>query len=150
MLVPALLIALATSPPEPAAAPAAPIPPAPVAEPDPRPRPLGPVGSAGVVVGGAGLGLAIAGIVRMAQPNQTMPDPTNHEMLIVTDTRIQGGIVLGAGLAVATAGVAMLVVDLTVLRRRSARHLAVAPALSPSMAGLDLRVRFSIGRAGLP
>jgi hypothetical protein len=84
----------------------------------------------------------------MAQPNRSMPDPTNHELLIVTDTRIQGGIVLGAGLAVAAAGATMLAVDLTVLRKRSARRLAIAPALSPSMAGLDLRLRFSLGRAG--
>jgi hypothetical protein len=106
------------------------------------------VGSGGIVLGGAGLGVAIAGVVRMSQPNQSMPDPTNHEMLIVTDTRIQGGIVLGAGLAVAAAGATMLAIDLTVLRKRSARRLAVAPVLSASMAGLDLRIRFSLGRAG--
>jgi hypothetical protein len=145
MLVPTLLLALAVPPAEPAPAAA----PAPTpTERRPRPRPLGPVGTGGIVLGGAGLGVAIAGIVRMTQPNAYMPDPTNHELRIVTYTRIQGGIVLGTGLAVAAAGATMLAVDLTVLRKRSARRFAVAPALLPTMAGLDLRIRFSLGRAG--
>jgi hypothetical protein len=54
-----------------------------------------------------------------------MPDPENYEMLIVTDIKIQGGIVLGTGLAVAAVGTTMLAigtmimlaVDLVLLRR---------------------------------
>jgi hypothetical protein len=148
MLVPTLLLVLAAPPAEPELASAAQPAPAPT-ERRPRPRPLGPVGSGGIVLGGAGLGVAIAGIVRMTQPKASFPDPSNHELLIVTDTPIQGAIVLGAGLAGAAAGAAMLAIDLAVLRKRSARRLAVAPTLAPTMAGLDLRLRFSLGGARL-
>lgn len=145
MLVPTLLIALAAPPAELApAAPPAPVP----TERRPGSRPLGPVGTAGIVLGGAGLGVAIAGIVRMAEPNVFIPASTNHELPMVTYTRIQGGIVLGTGLAVAAVGASMLAVDLAVLRKRSARRFAVAPTLAPTMAGLDLRLRFSLGGAG--
>ena len=147
MLVPTLLLALAAPPAEPELAPAAPPASSPT-EPRPRPRPLGPVGAGGIVLGGAGLGVAIAGIVRMTQPDVPLSEPGDREYITFTDTRIQGSIVLGAGLAFAAVGATMLAVDLTVLRKRAARRLAVAPALSPSMAGLDLRIRFALGRAG--
>lgn len=54
---------------------------------------------------------------------------------------------LGTGLAVAAAGATMLALDLAVLRKRSARRLAMAPVLAPTMAGLDLRLRSSLGGA---
>lgn len=144
MLVPILLVALAAQPTEPT--PVALAPPAP-SERRTRARPLGPVGSGGLVLGGVGLGVAIAGIVRMAEPNAFMVDPNDTERRIVTYTRIQGGIVLGTGLAVAAAGATMLALDLAVLRKRSARRLAMAPVLAPTMAGLDLRLRSSLGGA---
>jgi hypothetical protein len=142
ILVPTLLLALAAPPaglePTPAVPPAST-----PAEPRPRSRPhlLGPLGSAGIVVGSAGVGVAIAGIVRMTQPDVPRSELGQFETITFTNTRIQGGILLGAGLAVAAAGATMLAVDLTVLRKRAAR-LAVAPALAPAMAGLDLRIRF--------
>ena len=148
MLVPILFLALATPPIEPERASAAPPALTPATEPGPRLRPLGPVGSGGIVVGGAGLGVAIAGIVRMTQPDPPTSEPGKLAYITFIDTRIQGGIVLGAGLAVAAAGATMLAIDLTVLRKRSSRRLAIAPALAPTMAGLDLRIRFSLGRAG--
>jgi hypothetical protein len=141
MLVPTLLLALAAPPTEtvPAAAPAST-----PTDPRPRPRPLGPVGSGGIVLAGAGLGVAIAGIVRMTLPDVPRSELGHFETYTYTNTKIQGGIVLGAGLAVAAAGATMIAVDLVVLRKRS-RQLAIAPTLSPSMAGIDLRVRFSLG-----
>lgn len=148
MLVPTLLLVLAAPPAEPELAPVAP-PASTPTEPRPRPRLLGPVGSGGIVLGGAGLGVAIAGIVRMTQPDPAITEPGRLEYITFTDTRIQGGIVLGAGLVGAAAGAAMLAIDLAVLRKRSARRLAVAPTLAPTMAGLDLRLRFSLGGARL-
>jgi hypothetical protein len=152
MLVATLLFALATSPtpPTPPATANTTVPPPTSVTPPTRRWPLGPLGSGGVVVGSTGLGLAIAGIVRMSQPSSFMPDPSNHELLIVTDTRIQGSIVVGAGLAVVAAGVAMLAIDLTVLRRRYARRLFVTPTLLSTTVGLDLRARFSLRRVWLP
>jgi hypothetical protein len=138
MLVPTLLLTLAASPAEtgPAAAPT-------TSPAEPRPRPLGPVGSGGIVLAAAGLGVAIAGIVRMTQPDVPRSELGQLETITFTDTRIQGGVVLGAGLAVFAAGTAMVAVDLAVHRKRSTRPLAIAPTLSPSMVGIYLRVRFS-------
>ncbi len=52
---------------------------------------------------------------------------------------------LGTGLA--AVGATMLALDLAVLCKRSAGRLAMAPVLTPTMAGLDRRLRSSLGGA---
>lgn len=100
------------------------------------------MGSSGIVLGAAGLGLAVTGIIRMAEPDTRALHPENAELILVTSSRRQGGALVGAGLGVAVVGAAMLVVDLTVLRKRRARRFAAAPVLGSSTAGVRLRVRF--------
>jgi hypothetical protein len=118
------------------------MPAAPMTRPEGEPPALSAMGLAGIMVGAAGLGLAASGIVRIAEGEMRMVDPHNAELLIVTNPRPQGQALLGAGLGVAAVGVAMLVVDLTVLRKRRAGRVAVAPSFGPAAAGLHVRVRF--------
>jgi hypothetical protein len=115
---------------------------APTASSDDEPPSPSAVGLAGIIVGAAGLGLAASGIVRIAEGETRMLDPNNHEYLIVTNPRPQGQALLGAGLGVTAVGVAMLAVDLTVLRKRRAGRVAVAPSFGRAAAGLHVRVRF--------
>jgi hypothetical protein len=132
--------AVAEPPSEAPAATATPV--APAASSDDEPPSLSTVGLAGIIVGAAGLGLAASGIVRMAEGETRMLDPNNHELLIVTNPRPQGQALLGAGVGVVAVGVAMLAVDLTVLRKRRAGRVAVAPSFGRGAAGLHARVRF--------
>lgn len=107
-----------------------------------RPRSVSPVGTSGIVLGAAGLGLAVTGIIRMVEPETRTIAPHNDELILIINTGRQGRALLGAGLGVAAVGAAMLVVDLTVLRKRRERRFTAAPVLGSSAAGMRLRVRF--------
>lgn len=111
----------------------------------PRPRGskrLGPLGIAGVVVGGAGLGVAIGGIILAAIGDSSRVDPHNPAQLEIKRRRTPGFILLGTGAVAAVAGVAMLAVDVS--RHRKARRggaiaTRVAEHVSFGSGGFGLR-----------
>lgn len=118
-------------------------------EPDPvvsdtegKVAPLGAVGIVGIVAGVGGLGMAGFGISRLAKGETRMTDPDREQLGIASDVRPQGRAWLGVGVGVAAVGATMLVIDLTVLRKRRARSVAVVPALGRGTAGIDVRGRF--------
>lgn len=125
-------------------------PPASNPEPDPpvtnakddKPAALGAVGIVGIVVGAGGLGMVGFGASRIAKGETRMIDEDREQFGIISDARPQGRAWLGAGVGVAAVGVTMLVVDLTVLRKRRARAVAVVPSFGVEMTGLTVQGRF--------
>src|SRR5690606_20870842 len=106
---------------------------------DDNPAALGARGSAGIGVGAGGLGLVGVGASRMAKGETRMIDEDREQFGIISDARPQGRAWLGAGVGVAAVGVTMLVVDLTVLRKRRARAVAVVPSFGVGMTGLTVQ-----------
>ncbi|MEX1367088.1 MAG: hypothetical protein AB1Z98_28430 [Nannocystaceae bacterium] len=104
--------------------------------------PIGALGIAGIVVAAGGVGALGFGISRLAKGQERTADPQDEERTQTRDFRSQGRAWLGLGLGAAALGTAMLVVDLTVLRRRRAAPVALRPAVGPAMTGLQLYGRF--------
>jgi hypothetical protein len=129
-----------------AAAPSSPAPArsAPVASTERPSRALGGLGLAGILVSAAGTGLASTGVVRLVQGRTRAIAPGDRELLLVTDFRPQGRALLGVGLGAVAIGAAALIVDLTVLRIRRSRRVALAPFVAPSAAGLVVGGRFQV------
>jgi hypothetical protein len=111
-------------------------------EPADKPAALGAVGIVGIVAGVGGLGMAGFGISRLVKGETRMIDPEREQFGIANDARPQGRAWLGVGMGAAVVGATMLVVDLTVLRKRRARSVAIVPALGLGTVGIDLRGRF--------
>lgn len=109
---------------------------------DDKPAALGAVGIVGIVVGAGGLGMVGFGASRIAKGETRTIDDDREQFGIISDARPQGRAWLGAGAGVAAVGVAMLVVDLTVLRKRRARAVAVVPSFGVEMTGLAVQGRF--------
>lgn len=107
-----------------------------------KPAPLGPVGIVGIVVGVGGLGMAGFGISRLVKGETRMIDAEREQFGIASDARPQGRAWLGAGVGAVAVGATMLVVDLTVLRKRRARAVAVTPAVGVEALGFEVRGRF--------
>lgn len=107
-----------------------------------KPAALGAVGIVGIVAGVGGLGMAGFGISRLVKGETRMIDLDREQFGVATDARPQGRAWLGAGVGVAAVGVTMLVIDLTVLRKRRAPAVAVVPVVGIGAAGIDLRGRF--------
>jgi hypothetical protein len=103
---------------------------------------MGPVGIVGIVVGVGGLGMASFGISRLVKGETRAIDGEREQFGIARDARPQGRAWLGAGVGAAAVGVTMLVVDLTVLRKRRAREVTVVPSVGPGVAGLEVQGRF--------
>lgn len=102
---------------------------------------LGPVGYAGSVVAVGGLGMSGFGISELAKGQ--VEEPTSDEQRGQRqDHRPAGRAWLGAGLGVAAVGVAMIVVDATVLKKKRARALTLAPMTNPTLVGLSMAGRF--------
>ena len=101
----------------------------------PSPR-LGLLGRAGIGLGVAGAGLTTAGVLLALRPKEIRGEPGNAEVRDLRGTGV--GLATSGGIVLAT-GVAMLVVDLVVPRKRS---LALVPLLRPRMAGVSLVRRF--------
>jgi hypothetical protein len=148
--LPAALEQLEAQPSEPAVEGTPPDPPGPNPEPNPpvtdterdKPAALGAVGIVGIVVGAGGLGMVGFGASRIAKGETRMIEDDREQFGILSDARPQGRAWLGAGAGVAAVGVAMLVVDLTVLRKRRARAVAVVPSFGGGMTGLTVQGRF--------
>lgn len=114
----------------------------PSASDDRKPAVLGPVGIAGAVVGVAGVVVgAVALDAALSEPSRNT-DPSDEQG--VTGRRPSPGAYAwtATGFGLAAVGITMLVVDLTVLRKRRARAVSVVPSLGPSTAGLQLTTRF--------
>lgn len=107
-----------------------------------EPAPLGPVGIVGIVVGVGGLGMSGFGISRLVKGETRERDAQRDQFGVARDFRPQGRAFLGAGVGVAAVGVTMLVVDLTVLRKRRTRAVAIVPSFGSDAAGLEVRGRF--------
>lgn len=107
-------------------------------------RALGGFGLAGIFAGAAGVGLASVGAVRLAQGRTRVVSPADRELTVATDFRPQGRVFMGVGLAAVVLGATVLAVDLTVLRARRARRVALAPFVGPYATGLVVRLRFPI------
>ena len=84
----------------------------------------------------AGAGLTTAGVLLALRPKEIRGEPGNAEVRDLRGTGV--GLATSGGIVLAT-GVAMLVVDLVVPRKRS---LALVPLLRPRMAGVSLVRRF--------
>lgn len=111
---------------------------------EPTPRVLGGVGLAGLFMGAAGVGLTSVAILRLAQGRTRTVSPDDRELAIATDFRPQGRAFLGIGLAAVVLGATALAVDLTVLRVRRTRRVALAPFIAPSATGLVVQIRLPI------
>lgn len=111
---------------------------------EPRGKKIGPLGYAGI--GSAALGAAgvIVGAVHLARGEQRALEP-DLRFERVDDYRPAGAVFLGVGGAVLLTGVALIVVDQTVMKKRRAAT-AKRPTLSPTFhahgAGLALSARF--------
>lgn len=111
---------------------------------DERPKPavVGPVGIAGIAttVGG----LAITGVAfGLAARDATSNTSAMQEWDQLVHEPTRGRYAWPAvGLSLAAAGIAMVVVDLTVLRKRRQREVSVAPSVGRSAVGAELRIRF--------
>lgn len=114
----------------------------PPAEEPSKARPIGAVGITGAVVAAGGLGALGFGISRLSRGEERRPAPMNEERQQLQDFRPQGRVWVGIGVGAAVVGTAVLVVDLTVLRRRRQARVALTPTLGPSTAGLQLHGRF--------
>lgn len=104
--------------------------------------PLGAVGIVGIVAGVGGLGMVGFGISRLVKGETRMIDSDREQRGVISDARPQGRAWLGAGVGVAAVGATMLVLDLTVLRKRRARTVALVPVFGLGTAGFDVRGRF--------
>ncbi len=107
----------------------------PAAERKGKRRPLGRLGVAGVVILPVGLATVAVGAVLLGSPRKLDTAPGDLEGTgELTDLRPPGFAVLGVGIGVAIAGIALLAVDRTRARRgrSTARHHA--PSLVPGVA----------------
>lgn len=117
---------------------------APADEPAPRAKPLGPVGYAGIaasIVGGVGIAVGAVSLARGEQ--ETLEG--NPRFQRIDDYRPRGAALVGVGGAVFVAGVVMIVVDQTVLKRRrvrSARRPLVSPTVHANGAALTVSAHF--------
>ena len=109
---------------------------------DRKPATLGPLGIVGIVAGVGGITFgAIALDAALSEPTVDAGSGAEQEE---TGRRPSIGATVwtAAGFGTAAVGLTMLVVDLTVLRKRRARALSIVPMLGPSTAGLELTTRF--------
>ncbi|MCH9682667.1 MAG: hypothetical protein K0V04_14625 [Deltaproteobacteria bacterium] len=108
----------------------------------PRPAVIGPLGAVGIVVTAGGLAMTGLGIARTtAMPTQAT-DPASEQRAIHRDPRPSGRVWLGVGIATTALGVAALVTDLTVLRKRRQQAISWTPAVGTGQVGLTVRGRF--------
>lgn len=108
----------------------------------PRPRPLGAVGIGGIAVVAGALGVLVYGGVVLQKPDVATVDPADEEFRFVESHSRTGWVWFGVGLGAAALGASMLAVDLTVLRQRRERRVAIVPSLAPTFAGGAMKVRF--------
>jgi hypothetical protein len=103
---------------------------------------IGPLGVVGAAVGGAGLGVLIAGAVLAAVGDSSRVDPNNPQQLEITRRRTPGLILLGTGAGAVAIGAVLLGVDLgrrAKAKRRGAVAMQVARHMSFGAGGIGLR-----------
>jgi hypothetical protein len=110
---------------------------------EPPPKPIGPLGGAGIGLAVAGLGVTIAGAVQWSRgrvPNDDITSPVSEGR----DYTGQGQLLVGIGAGVLVVGAVMLGVDLGVLakKRKRGHQARILPVVGPKQAGLVLRGRF--------
>lgn len=103
---------------------------------------IGGTGIAGIVVAGSGVAMAGFGISRLAIGETRTRHPTEEQLDVVRDVRPAGRAWLGVGVGAIVAGVAMVVIDATLLRKQRVRAVAASPAFGPGQVGVELRGRF--------
>ena len=114
----------------------------PDATPSPR-SPISVVGITGAVLAAGGVGALGFGISRWAKGEQRELDPHDEERERVRDYGPQGRAWVGVGAAGVAAGATMLVLDLTVLRRRRrAAPISMGPVIGPTLTGIRIHGRF--------
>lgn len=128
-----------------------------VAEPQPQPvgpgdevdtdhaRKVGPVGWAGVASLALGVGVTVGGIIVLSEDPTVQLQPLDRHVEETISRRPLGIGLTATGASLLGAGIVMLVLDQTILRRRRARGRAsaeVVPSISPTRAGLALTGRF--------
>ena len=115
--------------------------PGPVVDED-KPAIIGPVGIAGIATAVGGLG--ITGVaLGLAARDSTVTTDTMQEWDQTVREPTRGRVAWPAiGLGLAAAGITMVIVDLTVLRKRRQRAVSVVPSMGPSVVGTELRLRF--------
>jgi hypothetical protein len=143
-------------PPEPATEPPAEVAPTPEepvpteepAEPEPvepKEKRVGGAGYAGIASLTLGLGLGIGGVVLAVEEPKLRPRPMHDQSFEEISRRPLGYALTGVGASLVIAGVVLVVVDQTVLRKRrgrGARDTIVLPTPSPTGAGLTFIRRF--------
>lgn len=105
---------------------------------------IGGVGYAGIGALAVGLGVTMGGVIVLAQKPEDRLPMSDATVIESVHRRPLGGALTGVGASVLVAGVAMLVVDQTVLRKRRARGATarLTPSLLPGGAGLRWLGRF--------
>lgn len=102
---------------------------------------VGPLGIVGIVTTVGGLGMAGYGIVQLGRGESQDLGDNEHEGTR-RDYRPAGRAWLGAGIGTAVVGATLMIVDLTVLKKRRAKAVSVTPTASPTQVGLTLRGQF--------
>jgi len=112
-------------------------------ETEPEPKRIGPLGIAGSVTMGLGLGGVIVGAVLLPRPNESDPIESSFLTLDRTNYRTPAIVALGLGSAAVLGGTAMLVTDL--VRRKKQRQKSatvVTPVVTQEAAWLSISGRF--------
>lgn len=106
------------------------------------PATIGPVGISGIAVAVGGLGLTGVALGLAARRVEPSVEPTQERSQVLQEPNRGRYAWPAVGLGLTAAGITMLIVDLTVLRKRRQRALSVVPSIGPSNTGAELRLRF--------
>lgn len=103
----------------------------------------GPATWAGVGLLTAGTVASVVGGILVGRGSSEVLEAGSSQRGSATDFLRPGSITLGVGLGAIVSGIALIVIDNTVLRkRRASNHLSVVPALNSETAGLWLKGKF--------
>ncbi len=108
--------------------------------------PIGPLGGVGIGVAVLGVGATIAGAVELSKGKVYDAESREGPDLQFTDHRPPGKALLGAGIAVATVGVALLVTDVVIRSKKRRAQQASArtpfPLVGDGVVGIGLIQKF--------